>query len=42
MGDVKPLPIKIVGLNSRDAYNQFMDRFYELADSLIFSSESAQ
>ncbi len=39
LGDVEALPLKIVALGSDAAYSQFMDRFYELADSLIFQSE---
>ncbi|WP_212749147.1 hypothetical protein [Marinobacter shengliensis] len=39
LGDVSPLPIRIKALDSQAAYNQFMDRFYELADELIFKTE---
>jgi 5'-deoxynucleotidase YfbR-like HD superfamily hydrolase len=40
LGDVKPLPTKIKALDSQQAYSQFMDRFYELADSLIFTDDT--
>ena len=40
LGEVQPLPIKIKALNSEQAFSQFMDRFYELADHIIFQSEA--
>jgi len=37
LGEVDPLPFKIKAMNPNEAFSAFMDRFYELADSLIFA-----
>jgi 5'-deoxynucleotidase YfbR-like HD superfamily hydrolase len=38
LGDIEPLPIRIDPLSAKQAYSAFMDRFYELADSIIFEN----
>ena len=38
LGDVKPLPFKIAAMSPQEAYSAFMDRFFELADALIFDN----
>lgn len=40
LGDVKPLPFKITAMNPQEAFSAFMDRFYELADALIFDNQN--